>query len=51
MKEQPLYRATIPPVPEGASRPLWSVMIPTYNCANYLRETLTSVLAQDPVLR
>jgi glycosyltransferase involved in cell wall biosynthesis len=23
-------------------------MIPTYNCATYLRETLTSVLAQDP---
>jgi hypothetical protein len=28
-------------------RPTWSVMIPTYNCANYLRETLASVLAQD----
>jgi glycosyltransferase involved in cell wall biosynthesis len=23
-------------------------MIPTYNCANYLRETLNSVLVQDP---
>jgi hypothetical protein len=42
------YRAVIPPVPEGTTRPLWSVMIPTYNCAAYLRETLTSVLLQDP---
>ncbi len=50
MSEQHPYRATIPPVPEGTPRPLWSVMIPTYNCANYLRETLASILAQDPGL-
>jgi glycosyltransferase involved in cell wall biosynthesis len=48
MNEQHPYRATIPPVPERVSRPLWSVMIPTYNCANYLREALASVLVQDP---
>ena len=28
--------------------PLWSVLIPTHNCANYLKETLASILAQDP---
>lgn len=42
------YRIAIPPVTGGAGRPLWSVMIPTHNCASYLRETLASVLAQDP---
>jgi hypothetical protein len=40
-------REHIPPV-SGGDRPLWSVMIPTHNCAAYLRETLQSVLAQDP---
>src|SRR2546425_5694260 len=33
----------------GDSRPLWSVMIPTYNPrADYLEETLHGVLQQDP---
>src|SRR5262245_32385673 len=41
-------RASVLPVPNGISRPLWSVMIPTHNCANYLRETLASVLEQFP---
>src|SRR5471032_702764 len=38
----------IDPVPEGVHRPQWSVMIPTFNCAKYLWQTLESVLAQDP---
>ena len=37
----------IEPVPSSVARPMWSVMIPTYNCARYLRKTLESVLAQD----
>lgn len=38
----------VPPVEPSGPRPRWSVMIPTYHCASYLRETLQSVLAQDP---
>jgi len=38
----------IAPVPEGTSRPFWSVMVPAYNCDEYLRRTLASVLEQDP---
>ena len=37
----------IEPVPEGIFRPLWSVMIPTYNSGRWLRHTLQSVMAQD----
>jgi glycosyltransferase involved in cell wall biosynthesis len=32
----------------ATKRPFWSVMIPVYNCIDYLEETLTSVLKQDP---
>lgn len=39
---------TIAVHPADETRPSWSVMIPAYNCAPYLRETLESVLAQDP---
>jgi len=42
------HRAVVPPVPPGVARPRWSVMIPTYNCADYLAHTLRSVLRQDP---
>lgn len=38
----------VEPIAPGVERPLWSVMIPAYNCAKYLRPCLESVLAQDP---
>jgi glycosyltransferase involved in cell wall biosynthesis len=42
------YRLTVAKLSAELERPLWSVMIPTYNMsANYVRETLASVLAQD----
>lgn len=41
------YRAQILPVSKTEERPLWSIMIPTYHCAQYLRKTLESVLSQE----
>jgi glycosyltransferase involved in cell wall biosynthesis len=37
----------IAPVAPTDHRPLWSVMIPAYNCLVYLKDALLSVLAQD----
>jgi len=48
MRDPHPHRAAVPPVADGAPRPLWSVMIPTYNCARYLGDALWSVLGQDP---
>ena len=42
------WRGEVPALQKGDARPRWSVMIPTYNCAGHLRETLGSVLMQDP---
>jgi GT2 family glycosyltransferase len=41
-------RRPFEPVADGEPRPTWSVMIPAYNCAEYLAQTLMSVLEQDP---
>lgn len=42
-------RPRIEPLTGNGARPFWSVMVPVYNCPPlYLRETLESVLLQDP---
>lgn len=38
----------VSPLKGGEDRPLWSVMIPVYNCGNYLPQALRSILMQDP---
>ena len=40
----------IHPVDDNDNRPLWSVMIPVYNCSGFLKYALESVLIQDPGL-
>lgn len=44
----PQHPPEIKPVADHIKRPLWSVMIPTYNCSQYLVENIRSVLEQDP---
>jgi glycosyltransferase involved in cell wall biosynthesis len=38
----------IAPLPLGTVRPVWSVMIPAYNCSVFLPDAIQSVLEQDP---
>ena len=46
MTDDELQIPPITPVAEGLPRPRWSVMIPAYNAARTIAETLQSVLAQ-----
>lgn len=41
------HRDAVSRPPPDQSVPFWSVMIPTFNSGDYLRQTLASVLAQD----
>src|SRR5882762_9895331 len=44
----PTSPPVITPVSPADVHPLWSVLIPTYNCIEWLRQTLEGVLVQDP---
>jgi glycosyltransferase involved in cell wall biosynthesis len=47
LERTPSRPPKIAPLPAGTERPLFSVMIPTYNCTQYLIRTIKSVLQQD----
>ncbi|MFT3722174.1 MAG: glycosyltransferase [Hyphomonadaceae bacterium] len=46
--EEQMRGPQIDALPIDPSRPTWSVMIPTFNCAKLLETTLRSILVQDP---
>lgn len=46
MDRIPLAPPVIQPLANTEARPLWSVMIPVYNCSQFLTEALESVLLQ-----
>jgi glycosyltransferase involved in cell wall biosynthesis len=48
MERIPKTPPVVDPLPAAVPRPLWSVMIPVYNCSAFLEATLRSVLIQDP---
>jgi len=47
MDRIPAHPPKITPLPEGTVRPLWSVMIPVYNCSFFIPDAINSVLSQD----
>lgn len=47
MERIPQSPPNIQPIPHDIPRPVWSVMIPTYNCASYIPQAIESVLKQD----
>ncbi len=46
MERTPSSPPKIAPLKQG-DRPLWSVMIPAFNCSAYIKEAIESVLQQD----
>jgi glycosyltransferase involved in cell wall biosynthesis len=47
MQRIPVSPPQISPIKPMVKRPLWSVMIPAYNCSDFLPEAIESVLIQD----
>lgn len=47
MDRVPSSPPSIPPLLDKINRPLWSVMIPVYNCAEYLVDAIETVLVHN----